>query len=420
MADAQIAPEVTVPVVALTAAAPAEAPPAPTEAPPAATPSSEIETGVLEVEMRGFTTVKKEDEVIPLPPATGADPESLGQTQLDTLIQIQNGIAKQCSLQEASLRAQMVGSKMVETLSKLMGARSQSLEREMKTMLLYLEKEMNVGQNVMDSVEATMDKVTEALGGFATSVGTLADTLKDMAANQRTAQNVGDDQQKRMVSELGQCREMLVHVRNNTKEATKDLKNCAWQMSELRSGSADQNGAVTSQSGSLLYLVSEDMKTSCQAVLDVLGKSVTLVQESIEKGVHPERSHKRKLELAHEAEEKEKREKSMLIPVIHPYTGARMFLNQEQQKQFFIDLQSMGPEQFGKGGTTGAGTATGSEPSPGGKGGYAPGQGFPPPPGFPLPTTSGPGAAGYVPLDIPPPIYSPPGYSAATGPATGK
>ena len=424
MADAQIAPEVTVPVVPLTAAAPAEAPPAPAEAPPAAIPSSEIDTGVLEVEMRGLsatmvevTTVKKEDEVTPLPPATGADPESLGQIQLDTLIQIQNGIAKQCSLQEASLRAQMVGSKMVETLSKLMGARSQSLEREMKTMLLYLEKEMNVGQNVMDSVEATMDKVTTALGGFATSVGTLADTLKDMAANQRTAQNVGDDQQKRMVSELGQCREMLVHVRNNTKEAVKDLKNCAWQMSELRSGS---DGAVTSQSGSLLYLVSEDLKTSCQAVLDVLGKSVPIIQEAIEIGVHPERSHKRKLELAHEAEEREKREKNMLIPTIHPYTGARMFLNQEQQKQFLIDLQSMGPEQFGKGGTTGAGTATRSEPSPGGKGGYAPGQGFPPPPGFPLPTTSGPGAAGYVPLDIPPPLYSPPGYSAATGPATGK
>ena len=101
MADAQ--PEVT----ALTAAAPAEVPPAPTGAPPAAPPSAEIDTGVLEVEMRGLSTtvvevtaVKKEDEVKPLPPATGADPESLGQIQLDTLIQIQNGIAKQCSLQE--------------------------------------------------------------------------------------------------------------------------------------------------------------------------------------------------------------------------------------------------------------------------------------------------------------------------------
>ena len=92
MADAQTSPEVT----ALTAAAPAEAPPAPTGAPPAAPPSSEIDTGVLEVEMRGLsatmvevTAVKKEDEVTPLPPATGADPESLGQIQLDTLIQIQ-------------------------------------------------------------------------------------------------------------------------------------------------------------------------------------------------------------------------------------------------------------------------------------------------------------------------------------------
>ena len=101
---------------------------------------------------------------------------------------------------------------MIATLSKLMGARSQSLEREMKTMMLYLEKEMNVGQNVIDSAETTMDKVTTALGGFATSVGTLAETLKDMAANQRTAWNVGDDQQKKMVSELGQCREMLAHV----------------------------------------------------------------------------------------------------------------------------------------------------------------------------------------------------------------
>ena len=112
------------------------------------------------------TTVSKEEEVKPLPPVAAADPDSLGQAQLDTLIQIQNGIARQCGLQKASLQAQMVGSKMIETLSKLMGARSQSLEREMKAMLLYLEKELNIGQNVVDSVETTMDKVTTALGGF--------------------------------------------------------------------------------------------------------------------------------------------------------------------------------------------------------------------------------------------------------------
>ena len=414
MADAQTSPEVTA------LAAPAEAPPAPTGAPPAVPPSSEIDTGVLEVEMRGLsatmvevTAVKKEDEVTPLPPATGADPESLGQIQLDTLIQIQNGIAKQCSLQEASLRAQMVGSKMVETLSKLMGARSQSLEREMKTMLLYLEKEMNVGQNVMDSVEATMDKVTEALGGFATSVGTLADTLKDMAANQRTAQNVGDDQQKKMVAELGQCREMLVHVRNNTKESVKDIKNCAWQMSELRSGATDQNGSVTSQSGSMLYLmISEDLKTSCQATLESMHKAVSAIQESIEQGVHPEKSHKRKLEIAHEKEEKEKWERSMLFPVIHPYTGERMYLNKEQHDQFFLDLKKMGPEQFGKGGAVGQGTATGSEPSIGGKGGYmVAGQGYPPPPVFPM---------GVKPPEFPPVAPATLPVLGQTGPAAGK
>ena len=335
MADA---PEITVPVEP----AQPEALPAALGGPPDAASVVGVETGLLEVEMRGLsatmvevTKVSKEEEVRPLPPVAAADPDSVGQVQLDTLIRIQNGIARQCGLQEASLR----------------------------------QKEMNVGQNVMDSVETTMDKVTTALGGFATSVGTLAETLKDMAANQRTASNVGDDQQKKMVSELGQCREMLVHVRNNTKQATQDLKNVAWQMSELRSGAADQNGEVTAQKGSLLYLVSEDLKTSCQAVMDVLGKTVTAIQDSIEKGVHPEKSHKRKLEIAHE-EEKEKLQRSMVFPVIHPYTGDRMYLNQEQKDQFFADLQKMKPEEFGKGGAVGKGTATGSEPSIGGKGGY--------------------------------------------------
>ena len=397
-------PEITVPVEP----AQAEAPPATIGGPPDATPVAGVETGLLEVETRGLsatmvevTTVSKEEEVKPLPPAAAADPDSLGQAQLDTLIQIQNGIARQCGLQEASLQAQMVGSKMIETLSKLMGARSQSLEREMRAMMLYLEKEMNVGQNVMDSVETTMDKVTTALGGFATSVGTLAETLKDMAANQRTALNVGDDQQKKMVSELGQCREMLVHVRNNTKQATQDLKNVAWQMSELRSGATDQSGAVTTQAGSMLYLVSEDLKTSCQAMLEAMGKSVTAIQDSIEKGVHPERSHKRKLEIAHEEEEKEKIQRSMLFPVIHPYTGDRMYLNQEQKNQFFADLPKMKPEEFGKGGAVGTGTATGSEPSIGGKGGYVvAGQGYPPPPSFPM-TVRPPGFPPVAPATLP-------------------
>ena len=140
---------------------------------------------------------------------------------------------------------------------KIQSKSIEGMELEIKHLLAYIEKEINVGQNVMDSVEATMDKVSTSLGGFATSVGTLAETLKDMAANQRTAQNAGEYQQKKMVAELGQAREMLVHIRSNTMATSKDVKNCAWQMAELRSGATDPNGAVTSQAGSLLYLLSE-------------------------------------------------------------------------------------------------------------------------------------------------------------------
>ena len=147
----------------------------------------------------------------------------------------------------------------------------------------------------MDSVETTMDKVSTALGGFATSVGTLADTLKDMAANQRTAKNVGDDQQKKMVNELYQVQETLTHIRTNTMSTSKEVKNCTWQLSELRSGAADQSGAVSFQAGS----------SATQSVLEALGKPVTAIQETIEKGVHPDKSHKRKFK-AQEAEDKER------------------------------------------------------------------------------------------------------------------
>ena len=128
MADA---PEITVPVEP----AQPEALPAALGGPPETASVVGVETGLLEVEMRGLsatmvevTKVSKEEEVRPLPPVAAADPDSVGQVQLATLIRIQNGIARQCGLQEASLQAQMVGSKMIETLSKLMGARSQSLE----------------------------------------------------------------------------------------------------------------------------------------------------------------------------------------------------------------------------------------------------------------------------------------------------
>ena len=151
-----------------------------------------------------------------------------------------------------------------------------------------------------------------------------------------------------MVAELGQAREMLTHIRSNTMATSKDVKNCAWQLSELRSGATDRNGAVTSQAGSLLYLLSEDTKTSCQATLEVLGKSVTAIQEAIEKGVNPEKSLKRKFE-AQEAEEKEEQERAKLAQlqqekrekIYHPISGQAMFLTEGERRELYRSLHLM-------------------------------------------------------------------------------
>ena len=237
----------------------------------------------------------------------------------------------------------MLQGRLAETVMKIQSKTIEGVEQEIKHLSAFMERDVNVGQNVMDSVETTMDKVSTALGGFATSVGALADTLKDMAANQRRAKNVGDDQQRKMVHELYQVRDTLTHIRSNTKEASKDIKNCAWQLSELRSGAADQNGAVTSQAGSLLYLLNEDMKNSCQAVLETLGKSVTVIRETIEKGVHPDKSLKRKYEEDQQAEiqrQKDELERAKLARqqeprerVYHPSTGQVMSLTEGEKRE---------------------------------------------------------------------------------------
>ena len=188
--------------------------------------------------------------------------------QLKTLGSLQNVMRATLVEQQRNMRVSILQGRTAETVMKIQSKSIEGIELEIKHLLAYVEKEINVGQNVMDSVETTMDKVSTSLGGFATSVGTLADTLKDMAANQRTAQNVGDDQQKKMVSELGQAREMLTHIRSNTMSTSKEVTNCTWQLSELRSGSADQSGAVSSQAGSLLFLLDENVKAAAQSVLD--------------------------------------------------------------------------------------------------------------------------------------------------------
>ena len=116
----------------------------------------------------------------------------------------------------------------------------------------------------------------------------------------------------------------------------------------------------SAQKGSLLYVISEDLKTATQSTFDALAKSVKSVNETIEAGVNPEKSLKRKFEEHQEQQRvedqqrkprdfrknKKKEKRQQVTMVIHPYNGQQMYLTGEQRDQFFRDLAAMKPTDF--------------------------------------------------------------------------
>ena len=102
------------------------------------------------------------------------------------------------------------------------------------------------------------------------------------------------------------------------------------------------------------------MKTATQSTFDVLAKSVKSVNETIEAGVNPEKSLKRKFEEYQEQQrvedqqkeaerlqkEQEERERQQVTMVIHPYNGQQMYLTGEQRDQFFRDMAAVKPTDF--------------------------------------------------------------------------
>ena len=162
----------------------------------------------------------------------------------------------------------------------------------------------------------------------------------------------------------------------------------------LRSGSTDAQGTVSSNKGSLLYLISEDLKTSTESVMGAMATSVKNLKEIVEAGVNPEKSLKRKFEEYQEQQrvedqkkeaerlqkEQEDQERQQLVTMIHPYTGHQMQLTFEQKEQFIRDLATMKPSDFMSNVPVGTGSM----------GAGIPQWGFPPRP----PTTMGYGAMG--------------------------
>ena len=158
---------------------------------------------------------------------------------------------------------------------------------------------------------------------------------------------------------------------------------------------------MSAQKGSLLYVISEDLRTATQSTMDALGKSVKAVNETIEAGVNPEKSLKRKYEEAQEQQEledqkkeaerlqkeQEEKERQQISMVMHPFTGQQMYLTGEQRDQFFRDLAAMKPTDFKVG-------TTPTNPT-------IPSTGFPPVPSVPpagygygaMPSMGTPGAA---------------------------
>ena len=157
--------------------------------------------------------------------------------------------------------------------------------------------------------------------------------------------------------------------------------------------------------------------------MDAMASSVRALKETVEAGVNPEKSLKRKFEEYQEQQrvedqkkeaerlqkEQEDQERQQLVTMIHPYTGQQMQLTGEQREQFIRDLATMKPTDFMSNVPVGTGSMSAGIPK----------WGFPPGPpttmgfgtmGTPA-TPSTPNPQGYVPSFVAPatlPVISKP------------
>ena len=345
--------------------------------------------------MSDLVRVKDEDQITPYV----KDPESneevdVAKEQLNVLVKIQHDLKRQQVVQQATLTSQFLLGKMQETMSKLLTERSNDFERQRKVMMLYMEKESNLHQNSMDQIENVVEKVGTTLDQFTSSLTTLSATIKDLSADQRSQGREHLDVLGRIHYEIQGTKELTGYVKSNTLSTSKEVKALSWQVADLRSGSTDSQGTVSSNKGSLLYLISEDLKTSTQSVLNAMATSVKAVKETVEAGVDPEKSLKRKFDEYQEQQraedqrkeearlqkEQEDQERQQLVTMIHPYTGQQMHLTGEQREQFIRDLATMKHTDFVSNVPVGTGSMSAGIPK----------WGFPPGP----PTTMGFGAMG--------------------------
>ena len=199
--------------------------------------------------MSDLVKVKEEDQITSYVKETGE--VDVAKEQLDVLVNIQHDLKRQQTVQESMLKSQFLLGKMQETMAKLLTERSNDFERKRSAMMRHMQEETTLHQNAMDQVESVVEKVGTTLDQFTSSLTTLSSTIKDLSADQRSQGTQQIDVLKGIHYEIQDSKKILDHIRSNTLTTSKETKNAAWQVSELRSGSVDGKGTVFSSKGLL-------------------------------------------------------------------------------------------------------------------------------------------------------------------------
>ena len=110
----------------------------------------------------------------------------VAKEQLDVLVNIQHDLKRQQQVQESMLKSQFLLGKMQETMAKLLTERSEDFERQRSAMMRHMQEETTLHQNAVDQVESVVEKVGTTLDQFTSSLTTLASTIKDLSADQRS------------------------------------------------------------------------------------------------------------------------------------------------------------------------------------------------------------------------------------------
>ena len=232
----------------------AETPKTPEVSPATTLALLQAEMDSVMTSMSDLVKVKDEDKITPYV----KDPESgevdVAKEQLDVLVKIQHDLKRQQEVQRATLTSQFLLGKMQETMSKLLTERSNDFERQRKSMMSYMQRESSLHQNAMDQVESVVDKVGSTLDQFTSSLTTLSSTIKDLSADQRSHGREHLDVLKGIHYEVQGTKGLLEHVRSNTLSTAKEAKDLKWHVSELRSGTVDAQGKVSSNKA--LYFTS--------------------------------------------------------------------------------------------------------------------------------------------------------------------